>query len=311
MLAPLAAKEERPFTIRTFHIFKWLEIHGAVIPPMGTILVDESHDLPAPLISLLRRYTDGCIVMGDPYQRLTGRIADDGSAKTLSMNESVRTGGAAIDLVRSVLALHSRPLTLDGLRGSREHFTRRHFYRPNDDLPKTGFRVYGSVWSMLEDALRLKHAGVPFRLLPASELALSLAAQDAIDMRRGSTSTSYYGNREYGSWQDLAGHLDTIGYHLVVRLFEREFGNTNLQVLLSAQSAEDGSYLTLGLLEHCKSLEFGVVTMWPCCFTELDGARRTRNQDELVRAVYLAMTRVRDVLWLPEFALERLTDRVR
>jgi hypothetical protein len=309
MLEPLDGKRERPFTLRAFHLFKWLDVQGASLPPMGTLLIDEAHDLPAPLLALIRRYPDGCVTMGDPYQKLSGVMANYGTGKALTLTESVRAGGQAVGLIRSVLELHGKNLVPEPLQGSREHFTRRHFYKPGDTLPLTGLRVYGSIWSVLEDASRLKHEGVPFRLVPGTENDLVRAAEDAIGMKRGDHVTRLYGNREYNSWDALAGHLAKIGYTRIVRMFERGFGSTQLQQLRGAQAEGKGG-LVLGMLEHCKSLEFGTVTLWPCCFAALEGSLDRRRADERVRAVYLAMTRATDELWLPGDALPILADRV-
>ncbi|WP_043694325.1 AAA family ATPase [Luteibacter sp. 9133] len=310
MLQPLGSKTERPFTVRAYHLFKWLDVEGASLPPMGTLLIDEAHDLPAPLLALIRRYPDGCVTMGDPYQKLSGVMANYGSGKALTLTRSVRAGGQAVGLIRSVLDMHSTELVVESLEGSREHYTRRYFYQSTDTLPLAGLRVYGSVWSILEDALRLKSQGVPFRLLPATESDLARATEDAIGMRRGDHVTRYYGNREYTSWSALAGHLERIGYSRVVLLFERDFGSTDMQSLLGAQKDAEAEGLTLGLLEHCKSLEFSQVTLWPCCFDTLSGALERRRADERVRAVYLAMSRATDELWLPGDALDMLADRV-
>jgi hypothetical protein len=308
MFAPLDAKTERPFNVRIFHMFKWLDVQGASLPPLGTLLVDEAHDLPAALHSLMRRYPDGCVVMGDPYQRLKGNMPRSASSRMLRMVQSVRAGGQAIPLIRTVLDLHSAPLVPDTIQGSRDRASRVRFYKVGAALPTEGFRVYGSIWSVLEDALRLRHAGIPFRLLPETERALTDAAEDAIGMRRGPSHARYYGNREFRTWNELASHLEEIGYRLVVRLFERDFGSADLALLRDMQASPGAAGLILGLLEHCKSLEFDTVTMWPCSFKELPGAENQRSRDERIRAVYLAMTRVCNELWLPGAWLELLTD---
>jgi hypothetical protein len=54
-------------------------------------------------------------------------------------------------------------------------------------------------------------------------------------------------------------------------------------------------------------MEFSQVVMSKCCFT----SPNERYKDDLVKGVYVAMTRVQDELWMPGDALDRLSDQVR
>ncbi|MDF3981631.1 hypothetical protein P3W24_06600 [Luteibacter sp. PPL201] len=306
----LDERQERfGFPVRVYHLVKWLDLVGAGIPDMGTLLIDEAHDLPAPWLSLLRRYPGGYVVMGDPYQHLaTGRTARPHDAKPLGMVESVRAGEQMMPLVRSVLRRHSEALMPDDIVGSRDRVTRHRLFGDNAiELPTAGLRVYGSLWSMLEQALRLKDAKVPYRFVEASAVQLVKATQDAIQLHMHGDRPRHYSLRGFATWTDFASHLVASGRSRVARLFERQFGHGNLQALMIGQ-AREGDALTLGLLEDAKNLEAGTVYMSPCCFSRPPGSRPTDGADVAVRAVYLAMTRVENELWLPYDWDDRLLD---
>ncbi|BFI95484.1 MAG: hypothetical protein RSP_09940 [Rhodanobacter sp.] len=306
MSASLPANQERAFDFKLYHLVKWLDVSGAEIPPMGTLFLDEAHDLPAPWYSLLRRYPQGWVAMGDPYQCLSGRVPKAPQSKTLTMVQSVRTGDQATPLFQSVVDQHSERLVDETIVGSRDHVTRPRPYAPSDELPHTGLRAYGSVWKMLEDALRVKNGGGQFRLVKASERELVKAAQDAILLRRSKDRPKSYQLRSFDTWDALSHHLEINGHANVAKLFERGFNETNLDELVGSQSGDERNGLYLGMLAHCKNMEFSTVTMSGCCFSSSLRSLSKDERDKHIKAVYVAMTRVRDELWLPGDAIDRL-----
>jgi hypothetical protein len=312
MLEANGSGAEQPFTLHTYHLIKWLDLMRVQIPSMGTILVDESHDLPSPMFALLDRYADGWIVMGDPYQAVTNQAPKATNAKTLSMVQSVRTGRQVMPLIRSVIDLHGEHLVDDAIAGSRDHITRHRVYTRQDVLPSAGLRVYGTEWQMLEDALRIKEAGGQYWFIPASAQYLRRSVADAIELYKyGVPPKHSFHLSPFHDWPMLAQHLVDIGQQRIVRLFERGFSLGNLDALFGGAATEADNRVTLGLLEHCKNLEFSTVVMSPCCFNPPKNTRNPKKWDSLVKAAYVAMTRVRDELWIPGEAIDALTEYVR
>lgn len=299
------SKTEQIFSIKIYHLVKWLGLSGASIPPLGTLLVDEAHDLSGGWYHMLSRYQQGLVTMSDPYQSIFSGVGDVEHAKTFKMTQSVRTGEHAMPFVREVLGYHSEKLVAEPIIGSKDHITRPKLYDKGSELPEEGLRVYGSEWFMLEDALRLKDAGALFRFVPASGDALRSSVMDAINLKKYRDRPKSYHLRTFSSWSELASHLSDIGCPKVVRLFERGFDVEHLEALFKAQSEEGGQRVLLGLLDHCKNLEYSTVMMSNCCF--LDNFRRF-EKDLFFRSVYVAMTRVHDELWLPGDAMGRLSD---
>lgn len=299
---------EQIFSIKLYHVVKWLGLAGACIPPMGTLLVDEAHDLPGCWYHLLDRYPHGWVMMADPYQSTASRTFEVGRAKKFGMVQSVRTGEQAMPFVRGVLAHHSQELVTAPIVGSRDHVTRPKLYDQKAELPEQGLRVYGSEWFMLADALRLKDAGASFRFVPASGDQLHKAVRDAISLRKYRERPKSYGLRGFTAWSELADYFAEIGCPSVARLFNRGFDVPNLDELFQAQSTNGEQAVLLGMLDHCKNLEYSAVLMSNCCF--LDTFRRS-EKDLFFRSVYVAMTRVQDELWLPGDAMDKLDDIAR
>lgn len=305
MFAVDGSKAEQIFSIKIYHLVKWFGLAGASIPPLGTLLVDEAHDLSGGWYHMLSRYQQGLVTMSDPYQSVFSGIGDVEHAKTFRMTQSVRTGEQAMPFVREVLGYHSEKLVAEPIIGSKDHITRPKLYDKGSKLPEEGLRVYGSEWFMLEDALRLKDAGALFRFVPASGDALRSSVMDAINLKKYRDRPKSYHLRTFSSWSELASHLSDIGCPKVVRLFERGFDVEHLEALFKAQSQEVEQRVLLGLLEHCKNLEYSTVMMSNCCFVD---TFRKSEKDLFFRSVYVAMTRVHDELWLPGDAMGRLSD---
>ena len=308
MSALMPAREERAFTFTDRHLVKWLDVNGAEIPPLGTLVVDEAHDLPAPWYALLDRYPQGWVAMGDPYQCLVGRAPKAPLAKALTMAQSVRTGQETTPLFEAVIDRLSERLVDDPIVGSRDHVTRHHPYDSRDELPHMGLRVYGNVWKLLEEALRLKNGNARFRFVPASERALVDAARAAILLRRSGDRPKSYALRAFKTWHELSQHIERIGHPNVVRLFDRGFSESHLEALTTYQGEEGRAGLLIGLLDHCKNLESSVVAISDCCFPPPLALRSNVEKDTRIKAIYVAMTRVKDELWIPGDALDRLSD---
>lgn len=307
MFEPRDPRQELVLSIKLYHLVKWLDLQEAALPAMGTLLIDEAHDLPAPWYGLLQRYPSGWLAMGDPYQRITGRASQAARAKSLVMTQSVRAGVRLEPMIRRTLGMHDGSLIEGEFRGSRNRATRYHAYGQNADLPLTGLRAYGNVWALLEDALRVKAKGAQFRMLPASEKVVDQMTKEAILLRKYGDRPTHYHLRRFTQWDDFADHLARTGYSSLVRMFEKGFSVDDLNVLRRGQAPDGEQQLTLGLLEHCKNMEFSQVAMSQSCFI----SPNERPKNELVKGVYVAMTRVQNELWTPGDALDRLSDQLK
>jgi hypothetical protein len=298
-------QKTRAFNLRLSHIAKWLALSGIDLPPgLGTLLVDEAHDLMPSWRQLLDRYPEGCVFLGDPYQRLTGRVVRHQRNKMLAMNRSFRMGMNGEGAIQKTLAGAPEQRAFDPFLGSRDHITRVRHWRGRGRALQDGLRVYVNEWSLLEDAQRLKLEGARFRLLPASARKLGELVTGAVALinQREADWQRHAGG--FRSWEDFAAALERDGREQVIRLFERGYNTARFQEMLAAQAPEGEQRITLGLVAHVKNLQSSAVALNECCFTEA----QLRHGYVPAHAAYLAMSRVRDELWLPGDAFDRLVD---
>ncbi|MFB8920452.1 hypothetical protein, partial [Xanthomonas arboricola] len=146
--------------INVDHIGKWLAQHRVKLPiHWGTIVVDEGHDMSAAWKSLLSDYAGGVISLGDPNQRLIGTAPRFLQGKSLEMTQSVRQGQAVELLVNGAISLDSTGVYSSLFAGAADHATVTSFYEAWSDVPQVGTRLFGSPFTLLEEALRLIDAG--------------------------------------------------------------------------------------------------------------------------------------------------------
>lgn len=293
------------FDVNLSHLAKWLSLCGAPMPAKyGTIIVDESHDLLPSWRRLLSKYESGCVLMGDPYQRLGGYFRDDISAKRISMSHSMRMGAVGESLVEKAVSLAPIKLIDGEFHGSRNHVTLIKNYKSKNDFPNTGLRVYGNEWEILADALKMKKSGFRFGFVPETADHLRKLVRDAVSLYL--SGETYKAARVSGcsSWEELASMLESNGRGNVVRMFDRGFREENFIELLRAQCPEIDKRVTLSLIEHAKNFEMSVVAINECCFSNEIGRRGYLP----LHANYLAMTRARDEIWLPGDAMDRLSQ---
>jgi len=283
------------------HIGKWLSLHG-VVPPqeMGTILVDEAHDLSPAWKRLLAAHAPGVVSLGDPHQRLSGRADRWTSAKRLEMHHSVRQGSQVDTMVNHALSLDEGDGERLPFEGATDRATGVREYAHWQDVPLQGLRVHGSLWRLLHDTVALQAQGAQVHVHPASLRLLQKEAHAPIDAWR----TAREGGPSH-RWEAFVAACQQRGLDDVPALFSGGFDALAMARLMAALVPAQDSSIVLCLAQHAKNLQFDVVTLSACCFNSGHDGRLPYSP---VRAAYLAMTRASRQLWLPGDAMAHLQD---
>lgn len=302
----LSTRKGPVFDVTFPHLVKWLVINHVNIPSSyGTLLVDETHDLLPTWHQLFDRYSGACVLMGDPHQRVRGFARRHEHAKAVTMGRSVRLGLHGERLIERTLSIAPDRLIPVPFSGSSEHVTRLHSYGSGEQLPDHGFRIYGNEWTLLNEAIRLKGLGASFRFLPATAERLNEIVQGAVGLQSTDQPSPRAITGHY-TWSTLAAFLTKEGKADVMQMLREGYKDSGWGNFLRSQASEGEQRVTLGLVEHTKNYETGVVVLNDCCF-EAPLTNGTERYNP-VNGAYLAMTRAKHELWVPGDAIDRLSD---
>ncbi|MEE4150101.1 hypothetical protein [Pseudomonas viridiflava] len=99
-------EEVDPLPVRGYHRVKQMALAGLYLPEsIDTVIVDEGHDLSAPMVDILDRSPQTVITLGDQFQNLQGRyIPHNAMVRHREMSVSLRAGPALTDYINPLLA---------------------------------------------------------------------------------------------------------------------------------------------------------------------------------------------------------------
>ncbi|MBX8498705.1 hypothetical protein [Pseudomonas lijiangensis] len=97
---------EDPLPVKNYHLVKKMALSGLYIPEfIDTVIVDEGHDLTAPMVDILDRSPQTVITLGDQFQNLQGRyMPHNAMIRHREMAVSLRAGPALVDYINPLLA---------------------------------------------------------------------------------------------------------------------------------------------------------------------------------------------------------------
>ncbi|VVM93796.1 hypothetical protein PS664_02938 [Pseudomonas fluorescens] len=93
--------------VRGYHRIKQMSLVGLYVPEnIDTVLVDEGHDLTAPMVELLDRSPQTVISLGDQYQNLEGQyVPHHAMIRHREMATSLRAGPALVGYINPLLEI--------------------------------------------------------------------------------------------------------------------------------------------------------------------------------------------------------------
>lgn len=293
--------------LREYHVAKFLDMERRDVPKcFGALLVDEMHDVSLPWQRILTRNPAGFITLGDRYQHLGASSKDPALGRRRTLEKSVRVGHNASTMVNKILSFH--PSYPDcQFSGSQAHTTRVLRY-PTAALPpmKEGLFLFAEPWSLIEFFQRCAHsahAGA-FRLLESSRDELRRMVGALALLHRGERPT-YWPLQQFGTWDAFCRfHQANKEVMRVAHMFDKGYSLPKFEEAVARESVTPCNR-TLALLVDGKNLQADVVILAPDLFQN----RGQKRNAETVASVYIAVTRARYELWMPEAGAHWLEER--
>ncbi|NWL78021.1 helicase [Pseudomonas taiwanensis] len=297
---PRSTRQKLPVFI--YHRLKQLSLsEEACVPPGFThIIIDEAHEIPAPLEQFLRRCDIPVITLGDACQRLDGIVPSRGeNIRKREVFQSVRAGRQVESAINALLS--QNPLVhVHPLEGNRQRDTRTVFYDRLDVPPEPSTILVGSEWGIFEWAQRLSAKNAPFALLPGAQESFRGFVSDCIRLYHEGLRPRYGALFRYRTWDDLRKAMgnDDPSFTRIDRMLAKGYSTTDFDQLLLTQVAPDSARYLLGMVSHAKNMEVDSVMLAP------DLLGRVRQGDRvgaarLFAALYTGGTRARYRLYVP------------
>ncbi len=285
-----------------YHRLKQLSLSEvARVSPIYThIIVDEAHELPAPLDQFLLRCGIPVITLGDACQRLDGHVPKRSeNIRQRELYKSVRAGRQVESAINALI--NQNPLVhVHPLEGSRQRDTRTVFYDRLDIPPEPSTILVGTEWGLFEWAQRLSSKDAPFALLPGAQEGFRAFVMDCIRLYHEGIRPRYGALFRYRTWDELREAMgdDDPSFTRIDRMLAKGYSGKDFDQLLFRQVEVDSARYLLGMVNHAKNLEVDSVMLAP------DLLGRVHRGDRMAAARYFAAlytggTRARYRLYVP------------
>ena len=285
---------------------------GCVVPARYThVLIDESQDIPASLLQIIERGRQVLITLGDEYQQSSGEIVKrKREVRQSEVSYSVRSGRNVERLVNPLICLHSEKSKVP-FEGARDADVGIEYY-PTGFVPPDGCVVFtASRWDTMKWAIQMHDSSCVFSFPDkAAQQDLELFMTTAIELFKPqyySVECSAEGQHTYFSemadWQQVrdANQFDE-SFLWVESELEKGFKIADV-TRLNRMIGSPGKSCMLMMAENAGGMEFDRVLLTPELLTNVK-FKDAYEFDQRICAVYIAVSRARQQLYLPYDLIE-------
>lgn len=291
--------------VRGYHRVKQMALTGMHVPEQyDGVLVDEGHDLTAPMVAILDASPQTVIALSDRYQNLRGDyVAHRASIRHREMTVSLRAGPALVEHVNPVLAVLP-DLQTDPYEADKGKAMLVEIYPADAFPPEPVIILVADEWGVFDWLIRSRAAGAGAAVVDWNR-NIEAFMDDCLKLFRGSARPEHGVISRYRSWAQLhqemnwnpafmrvENWLGSIGSRFGVSGLYRsaslnEFANTSLARPL------------LATVFTVKNFEFSRMALSEDIYYHppFKGRRVVEQRRSLI---YTALTRASGVLYLPE-----------
>ncbi|MBD1601902.1 AAA family ATPase [Pseudomonas typographi] len=289
--------------IRSAHWIKRMALAREVIDERYShVLIDEGHDLTAPMVQILDRSPQAVITLGDRYQNLAGvTVSHAATIRHRDMRLSLRAGTALQDLVNPLIDAYPGSLDLP-FEGDRTRHTQVCPYPALGIPQRPTLILVKDHWGLWQWVTRLAHAGIHCQVVASGPDELLSLVPDAGRLFRSDVRSNRPELARYRSWDQLrrAKAADP-SFARIEQWLAGQHDHRHLKpwysLLAPAQLASSEGY-RVALVRDVRNFEFPSLAL----ADDLYAGGPLHSDRELPRQLallYTAMTRVRDELFLP------------
>ncbi|AJE21126.1 Viral (Super1) RNA helicase family protein [Azotobacter chroococcum NCIMB 8003] len=294
--------------IRNAHRIKFLSLRDEVVPDNYThVIIDESHELTAPMLQILDRSPQAVISLGDEFQNLSSQAAQHGSfIRQRYITQSLRAGTQMGDVLNPLIQAHPSNVK-DSFVGRAEHPTRIESYEVMAIPEKPTTILVADLWGILYWFIRLTTAKAEFQIPHSVYKDFNGFFSDLMTLQKDGIRPRHRMLFNYESWDCL---LETFGgFHPLAeaqKLLEKGFTYSDFQERMATYCVP-GANIYLARVEDVKNQEFNTVLI----SSELlrrPAEGTNYNLSAACAKLYTASSRAKHELVLPDGMNDWLKD---
>ena len=298
--------------IRVYHLLKLLSLDSSISLSLSTyrhIVIDEAHDLSAPLLQFLDRCPQATCTLGDVCQRLDGLPARRGKhVRQREISQSVRSGRQMEVILNPLIAAHPRA-ELAPLVGARDKKTIIEYY-DRSDIPDDGTTILvKGEWGVFEWFQRLAVAGASFCMMPESEKQLRRFVNDCIELYHHGSPPKHAVLFRHSSWESLAAtYANDYSFKTIETMLERGYISNDFERSMEKMDRTGHAKILLGRVSDARSLEMDKVMLG----RDLLSPIRKGDIDEAAKVfagLYTGSSRARYKLIVPGHLRDWMVDQ--
>ncbi|MNG81508.1 Viral (Superfamily 1) RNA helicase [compost metagenome] len=311
LIRPSAREIQLP--VRDYHRVKLLSLTDEVIDARYThVIVDEAHELSAPMLAVLDRSPQSVIALGDELQNLNGLSPHHGNfIRQRYIDHSLRAGPAMDDVLNPLIQAHPAAIQA-AFSGSAEHYTRVSFFDTVKVPEQPTALIVDDEWGLFGWFQRLTHIPVGFILMPGARKDFELFVEDCIELYRHGTRARHPMLFRYASWQALEQDKgDDRAFVAVANMLRKGYTSADFARAKSRYRWDKGCKLFLGRVRDVRNMEFARVMVSPELMVAPVTAGNRNERARMLAGLYTACSRARHELIVPGGMLDWVKDQAR
>ena len=298
--------------VRAYHLVKLLALETYISLGLNTyrhILIDEAHDLSAPMTQFLDRCPQATCTLGDVCQRLDGLPARRGMhVRQREISQSVRAGQEMETILNPLIAAHPRA-ELGPLVGARDMKTVIEYY-DRSEVPEDGTTILvKGEWGLFEWFQRLANARASFCMLRDAEHHFRRFVSDCIELYHHGSPPKHSLLYRHSTWDAVAAiYAGNYSFNTIHGMLERGYSSNDFERSMDKLDRSGYAKLLLGRVSDVRSLEMDRVMLGrdllsPFRAGDVDGAANT------FAGLYTGGSRARYKLIVPGHIREWVDDQ--
>jgi hypothetical protein len=188
---------------RGYHRIKQMSLENLHIPEkFDTVLIDESHDLSAPMVEVLDRSPQTVISLGDQFQNLEGQyVQHNAIIRHREMATSLRAGPALVDYINPLLEIFPGAATSPFMADKAKEMAVT-YYSADAFPPKPAIILVADNWGIFDWLLRSRQMGASAAVIDWN-VDVELFLENCLNLFMNNSKPSHGAIARYRSWDHL------------------------------------------------------------------------------------------------------------